>query len=1129
MIQSVYYTWAKLFTIMQLKFYHGNSMLIIVLCFFLCIFSIPAKSIASLRINNIDPNHGTHVGNTELTVTGEGFTSNTKLTIWGGGTYLKGSQATPGPANAIFCSGDYAYLACGSGTWEDSQGWGIQIFNIQDPADPNSLSFFPLEGGPNNIEAIARDIFVIGNDAYVAASEAGLIKFDVDLKTPIQVMDSLPIQGTALKLFVYGEYIYLAADDGGLQIIEYIDQLNLVGSCSMPPNGYVLDVVADDDYAYLATGYGGLKVVDISDPGSPKIITTSYTTENYIAGIFKFQNHLYLSAEENGVEIVDISNPLSPSLESSIITPGIVRNVQINGNYLYIADDYCGVEIFQYDSDSQKWTLVGFQATPGYAFDLKIFNNHIFVADYEGGMQILDAENPRNPSIINMIDLLENQEIVSNLYLKGDYAYVCSSTTGENQKWLKILDISDTNALTLEGITRDIGQSPVDLWVDGERLYLVDNIGLQVFSVYNKRNPQKILNFSDKETEEGKGIFLKGDKILVVDNFEPAINIFSQGSSYPSFEREILLNSPVASAEDIWAVDKYAIIAAGAAGIEIFDLESSNPFITNLSLSGDCKKITGSGSLAYLANMEKMLQIVSLESIQNPFLIGECEIAGVPESLSLAQDYLYLAEKDLGLEIVDISDPNTPVPIASLPTLTPCMDVIVNEEYAFVAMRNGLMIVDKLKPCAIQWDSTTTLSVTTPQGLPSGPYHVKVTDPNGDSYLFPNGFIVEDNRCPEDPNLPDMIIITEGEELTFSIETTDPDLDELTYSVEGLPKETLDGTDFSFKPSDSGSYPISFNISDGVCTITTDLMWIIVDQKNDPPILGPIGDPNDIAEGERLFFTFTAHDPDHDQLQAFVSPLPEGATLSGPAGDPNQYTWEFSWKPNYNQAGNYDPRFIVQEINSGNGETDYEYIHITVTNTNRAPEISSPISVLSEEGVITYFLIEVTDPDPEDIPNLDLSMVFLEGDPHGAVLKILPITNKKLSACFLWTPDYLQDGNYVVQFIAWDQQSNQEEVEVYINIQNAPEPEISYKVDLVKGLNIWACPSGRKNYTSFQFLEEVGEALVSSIHAYDWDFTLLYTSEWVFGNPSGDDFLMDKSRTYYIYSQQVGTFFWQLD
>jgi len=119
---------------------------------------LPFTARATLRINSVTPNHGGRNKNTLLTINGEGFSSEDRVAIWGGGTYIKASHATKGPANALDCSGSYAYLACGTG--EDPNSQGIQIFDIQDPSAPLSVKFFPL---PDE----ANDIVVIGNYAYV--------------------------------------------------------------------------------------------------------------------------------------------------------------------------------------------------------------------------------------------------------------------------------------------------------------------------------------------------------------------------------------------------------------------------------------------------------------------------------------------------------------------------------------------------------------------------------------------------------------------------------------------------------------------------------------------------------------------------------------------------------------------------------------------------------------------------------------------------------------------------------------------------------------------------------------------------------------------------------------------------
>jgi hypothetical protein len=60
---------------------------------------------------------------------------------------------TPGLAEGVYVSGNYAYVADG--------GAGLRVIDVSNPANPREVGFFDTPG-------FAEDVYVSGNYAYVA-------------------------------------------------------------------------------------------------------------------------------------------------------------------------------------------------------------------------------------------------------------------------------------------------------------------------------------------------------------------------------------------------------------------------------------------------------------------------------------------------------------------------------------------------------------------------------------------------------------------------------------------------------------------------------------------------------------------------------------------------------------------------------------------------------------------------------------------------------------------------------------------------------------------------------------------------------------------------------------------------
>jgi PKD repeat protein len=277
------------------------------------------------------------------------------------------------------------------------------------------------------------------------------------------------------------------------------------------------------------------------------------------------------------------------------------------------------------------------------------------------------------------------------------------------------------------------------------------------------------------------------------------------------------------------------------------------------------------------------------------------------------------------------------------------------------------------------------------------PVTFSVSDPSGLTDEETITITVTDtNRPPEIDPIGDKTI-AEGESLAFTVTASDPDGDMVVLSADSLPAGAgfTDGS-FLWTPGydQAGTYPVAFTVTDPSGLTATESIAISVSDVslNDPPVLDQIGDRT-VAEGEELKFTLSATDPEGDILTFSADPLPAGATL---------VLHEFSWTPTYHEAGSYTITFSVSDPS---GLTDEETITITVTDTNRPPEIDPIGDKTIAEGESLAFTVTASDPDGD--------MVVLSADS-------LPAGAGFTDGSFLWTPGYDQAGTYPVAFTVTD-------------------------------------------------------------------------------------------------------------
>lgn len=244
------------------------------------------------------------------------------------------------------------------------------------------------------------------------------------------------------------------------------------------------------------------------------------------------------------------------------------------------------------------------------------------------------------------------------------------------------------------------------------------------------------------------------------------------------------------------------------------------------------------------------------------------------------------------------------------------------------------------------------------------------------------------NRNPVLTAIPSKSV-NENSTLTFSINASDPDGTNVTYSMINAPAgAALTGNTFTWTPSyaQNGTYYVTFTASDGLAT-DSETVTITVYNVNRGPVLTTIGNKT-TSENSPLTFSVNATDADGDGLIYSAGNLPAGAAFIGNT---------FSWLPGYNQAGTYTVTFYVTDGTA----TDAETITITVNNTNRAPVLATINDRTVDEDATLTFNISATDADGDTLT------YFAQNLPASAVFS---------GNTFTWTPAAGQGGTYSVTF-----------------------------------------------------------------------------------------------------------------
>ncbi|MFH1916659.1 MAG: FG-GAP-like repeat-containing protein [Nanoarchaeota archaeon] len=292
----------------------------------------------------------------------------------------------------------YAYVA-GVG--------GLKIFDVTDPTNPQLLSTTPV----GNVNNIFRGIEVIGDTAYAVGDDTFSI-FDISDKTNPKLLGKKTIPGRGWALDIDGNYAFIANYDIGLQALDIRNPGSLPDPVFITSCLYAAHVLIRDDVAFITCNNDSaeLKTVDVRDIAAPVELargTTfgvggnavaiegnyAYLVTNFYGGILtqfdisniygtpsggtlmnsyptigdyseldyaydvKVRNGIIYVGELNGISV--LRQPLNRFLNKTKISlQGNVRKIFLLGNYLYMAADYGGLQIFDI-KNAEYPTIVG--------------------------------------------------------------------------------------------------------------------------------------------------------------------------------------------------------------------------------------------------------------------------------------------------------------------------------------------------------------------------------------------------------------------------------------------------------------------------------------------------------------------------------------------------------------------------------------------------------------------------------------------------------------------------------------------------------------------------------------------------------------------------------------------------
>lgn len=195
-------------------------------------------------------------------------------------------------------------------------------------------------------------------------------------------------------------------------------------------------------------------------------------------------NYAYVAAGAAGLQIVNVTDRSNPYIEGVLDTAGNASDVRVVGNLAYVADGASGLQVIDVSVPTMP-VLRGTYNTTSNANDVYVVGNRAYIADGASGLQIVDVTNSAAPVLLGTYD---TPGTANGVVVSGNLAVVADGASG-----VRIIDVSNPALPVSVGSIATTNALDVDM--DGSTVYVADYTGsLKTIDISNPAIPRLLAN-----------------------------------------------------------------------------------------------------------------------------------------------------------------------------------------------------------------------------------------------------------------------------------------------------------------------------------------------------------------------------------------------------------------------------------------------------------------------------------------------------------------------------------------------------------------------------------------------------------------------------------------------------------
>ncbi len=537
-----------------------------------------------------------------------------------------------------------------------------------------------IVGSLSSLDYSLAGIDVAGKYAYLSRYDSGG-PFDgnlqiLDISNPNDpfVIGSIDLDDDVYGVSVVGDVAYVAGLDKGLMVVDVSSPTSPSLVTTMNIDGYAFGVSANDQYACVAVFNDivpeniGLMVYDISIPTNP-VERGFLTTPGYATAVTLSGDYALVSVNDfdtvHGISLVDVTGLTGPQALDFYSTPEQANGTCSDGNLVYVATGDSGLYILSIDDQAQL-VKEGDWATSDYANDVSVQGNYACVALGDAGVEVLDVEDPSLPASVKVIPPPGSYNMNFIEFEDGLVYVSCDS---------RFLVIDPCHLYEIEVLKFHDMTTPTDVAIFGEEYVCVadrDNTsgGMYIIEITDPSNPVQVGLYQSEDLGYVRKIAISGHYAFVAGTLYSGVGIVD--ISDPADPREIAISSLTDRPSHLWVYGEYLFVADDHRGLVILDIsEPDSP-----KLAGVFEEPPGStptwwvsikDDIAYVAYQDNGLLTLDISNLNNPEKLATLQYTppesnpsweGDTRAVAVRDNLAYVGDRSGYLHVIDVSQPD---------------------------------------------------------------------------------------------------------------------------------------------------------------------------------------------------------------------------------------------------------------------------------------------------------------------------------------------------------------------------------------------------------------------------------------------------------------------------------------